>query len=80
MTLYYIMLLAASPSLRVVTVASRLHAAIGAKLVDPHGCLPVGMCHAFGAPISRVSPLSILLLVAIGAKLVGIHGGLHVGK
>ena len=56
-----------------------LLAAIGAKLVGPHGGLQVGKCHTFGAPNSNSVLLSILLLVAIGRKLIGPHGDLQVG-
>ena len=57
-----------------------LLAAIGAKLVGPHGGLQVGKCRAFGAPICSYVPMSILLLATIAAKLIGPHGGLQVGK
>ena len=41
-------LLAASKRRRGITVASRLLATIGPKLVGPHGGLHVGKCHANG--------------------------------
>ena len=48
-----IILLVASPQQSGVTVASRLLAAIGAKLLGSNGSLEVGKWRALGAPISR---------------------------
>ena len=69
-----IVVLAASQRQRSVTAASRLLAAIGAKLVRPKDGLQVVNCRTFGAQISSSVPLSIPLLAAIGAKLIGFHG------
>ena len=55
-TLMFNYLLAALPRRRVVTVASRLLVAIGAKLLGAHGGLHVGKCRAFGALISSPVP------------------------
>ena len=76
----YIKKLAASPRRHCITVASRLLAIIGAKLVCSHGGPQVGKCRDFGAPIRISVSLSILLLAAKGAKLICPHGSLQVGK
>ena len=47
----FIYLLAARPPRCGVTVVSRLHAAIGLKLVAPHDGLQVSKCRVFGSPI-----------------------------
>ena len=81
--LVYYILAALSPRCG-ITVASLLLAAIGSKLIGPHGGLQVDKCrhstHRLAALsnsrlwriyITSSASLSILLLAAIGAKLVG---------